>query len=80
MELDPRIPGHYVQLKAKEAPDKVIFTFEGRSSGIPDEVITFVNRNLEPYRGHHIFMRALPATCSRCRIMYGPGIALVSGV
>lgn len=36
-----------------ELPDGSILTRQ-------DEVITFVNRNLEPYRGYHIFMRALP--------------------
>jgi glycosyltransferase involved in cell wall biosynthesis len=32
----------------------------GRVLAPGDEVLTFVNRNLEPYRGYHIFMRALP--------------------
>ncbi|MGR3501944.1 glycosyltransferase [Pseudaestuariivita sp.] len=36
-----------------EIPDGPVLTRD-------DEVITFINRNLEPYRGYHIFMRALP--------------------
>ena len=44
------------------APDlKVSVKFHDRGSlSKKDEVITFVNRNLEPIRGYHIFMRALP--------------------
>ena len=34
---------------------------DGQTLRAGDEVLTFVNRNLEPYRGYHIFMRALPA-------------------
>lgn len=32
----------------------------GKTVAVGDEVLTFVNRNLEPYRGYHVFMRALP--------------------
>ncbi len=34
---------------------------DGRNVRHGDEVLTFVNRNMEPYRGFHVFMRALPA-------------------
>lgn len=33
---------------------------DGKTLSRRDEVITFINRNLEPYRGYHRFMRALP--------------------
>jgi glycosyltransferase involved in cell wall biosynthesis len=48
-----------------------------------DEVITFVSRDLEPYRGYHVFMRALPRILERrpnaravivggSKVSYGP--------
>ena len=37
----------------------------GRSLSCRDEVVTYVARNLEPYRGFHSFMRALPQLLRR---------------
>lgn len=37
---------------------------DGTTLKAGDEVLTFVSRNLEPYRGYHMFMRALPAILS----------------
>ncbi len=38
---------------------------DNRTIGADEEVITFVARNLEPYRGFHIYMRALPELMRR---------------
>lgn len=38
---------------------------DGRRLTRGDEVLTFVSRNLEPYRGFDVFMRALPAVLGR---------------
>ena len=40
--------------------ENVSLEWEGKSYQQGEELLTFVNRNLEPYRGYHRFMRALP--------------------
>jgi glycosyltransferase involved in cell wall biosynthesis len=46
--------------EAKPDPDASILLPSGRRLSFGDEVVTYVSRNLEPLRGYHIFMRALP--------------------
>jgi glycosyltransferase involved in cell wall biosynthesis len=44
----------------KPDPDATLRLPSGRTLTAKDEVVTFVARNLEPLRGYHVFMRALP--------------------
>jgi len=44
----------------KPSPNAVLRLPSGRELRRSDEVVTFVARNLEPVRGYHTFMRALP--------------------
>jgi glycosyltransferase involved in cell wall biosynthesis len=44
----------------RPAPDVAITLSGGHRLTRSDEVVTYVARNLEPYRGFHVFMRALP--------------------
>ena len=48
-------------------PDaKAKFTLpNGKMLTNKDKIVTFVSRNLEPYRGFHTFMRAIPEICQR---------------
>jgi glycosyltransferase involved in cell wall biosynthesis len=50
---------------AKPAPSAVLTLPSGRQLRRSDEVVTYVARNLEPVRGYHIFMRALPGILAR---------------
>ena len=44
----------------RPGPQARLVLADGRSWTAQDEAVTFVSRNLEPYRGYHVFMRALP--------------------
>jgi glycosyltransferase involved in cell wall biosynthesis len=64
----------------KPKPDAVLRLASGRELRQSDEVVTFVARNLEPLRGYHVFMRALPrimATRPRAQVVVigGDGVS-----
>jgi len=49
------------QLVKPDAAARVRITVDGPEIAAGDEVVTYVARNLEPYRGFETFMRSLPA-------------------
>ena len=50
---------------AKPAAGAVLTLPSGQVLRRSDEVVTYVARNLEPVRGYHVFMRALPGILAR---------------
>jgi glycosyltransferase involved in cell wall biosynthesis len=52
--------------RVKPDPDAKLVLPDGRELTRSDQVVTYVARNLEPYRGFHVFMRALPEIQRRC--------------
>ena len=50
---------------AKPNPNAELTLPSGLKLSKKDKVVTFVARNLEPYRGFHQFMRALEEICQR---------------
>ena len=55
-----------IDCEALQPDDGATFTLpSGKTLGRGDEVLTYVSRNLEPYRGFHTFMRALPEVLKR---------------
>jgi glycosyltransferase involved in cell wall biosynthesis len=69
VEMQPRISVLHEGVDTELARPSLDATFalpgSGRVFGARDEVVTYVARNLEPYRGFHIFMRALPELLRR---------------
>jgi glycosyltransferase involved in cell wall biosynthesis len=72
--------------RVKPDPAMTLTLEDGTVLRAGDEVLTYVSRNLEPYRGFHVFMRALPtilAARPNCHVViagaweqgYGPAAA-----
>jgi glycosyltransferase involved in cell wall biosynthesis len=51
--------------RIRPSPEATFTLPSGKVLSRSDEVITYVARNLEPYRGFHVFMRALPPLLRR---------------
>jgi glycosyltransferase involved in cell wall biosynthesis len=51
--------------RVRPNPQARLMLPNGRQVGRSDEIVTFVVRNLEPLRGYHILMRALPEILRR---------------
>lgn len=49
----------------RRRPDARLVLPDGGVLTANDEVVTYVARNLEPYRGFHVFMRAIPEILAR---------------
>jgi len=68
-EMQARISALHEGIDTEQiAPDSTAWIKLAREDIVlrhEDEVITYVSRNLEPYRGFHIFMRALPEILRR---------------
>jgi glycosyltransferase involved in cell wall biosynthesis len=52
--------------RVRPDPSARLWLSGGLSLSREDQVLTYSARNLEPYRGFHIFMRVLPAVLERC--------------
>ena len=65
LSLSVAATGQKVKLMSAKSRPWMMNNSHGSLDDDAQEVITFINRNLEPYRGFHIFMRALPELLRR---------------
>lgn len=67
-ELQPKISVLHEGVDSRAVcpnPDAVLTLPDGRRLARGQEIVTFVARNLEPLRGYHIFIRAVPEILRR---------------